>query len=366
MEELINRIGEVYEPFKVHFLHKPVRPLAPDEVLVKVRASAICGSDLHIARGLHPSAPLPVTIGHEFSGDVVAIGSEVTKAHLGERVTVEPCIVCGKCDACRHGQYGYCEHISFTYRNGDGAMADYVVVKEPYVYELPDYLSYETGALIEPLSVATHAVRRADIRLVSATHRPLKRMIAEGTFRQDLYFRINTFPIAVPPLREREGDLPLLIDSLLERVAPKRRLALSPAALRVLCAYSFPGNVRELRNVLERASLMCDGDLIGPEHLPEEVLHPELAEADDFGSPASRPRLATGQYDPLDLEEVQRQAMLRAVRAHRGSRRELARRLGISERTLYRRLRELGLLDGQGDGVEEAEQAGAPGDEARS
>lgn len=165
MEELINRIGEVYEPFKVHFLHKPVRPLAPDEVLVKVRASAICGSDLHIARGLHPSAPLPVTIGHEFSGDVVAVGSEVTKARLGERVTVEPCIVCGKCDACRHGQYGYCEHISFTYRNGDGAMADYVVVKEPYVYELPDYLSYETGALIEPLSVATHAVRRADIRL---------------------------------------------------------------------------------------------------------------------------------------------------------------------------------------------------------
>ena len=148
MDEIMNRIGEVYEPFKVHFLHKPVRPLAPDEVLVKVRASAICGSDLHIARGLHPSAPLPVTSGHEFSGDVVAIGSEVTKAHLGERVTVEPCIVCGKCDACRHGQYGYCEHISFTYRNGDGAMADYVVVKEPYVYELPDYLSYETGALI--------------------------------------------------------------------------------------------------------------------------------------------------------------------------------------------------------------------------
>ena len=141
MEELMNRVGEVYEPFKVHFLRKPVRPLGPDEVLVKVRASAICGSDLHIARGLHPSAPLPVTIGHEFSGDVVAIGSEVTKARIGERVTVEPCIVCGKCDACRHGQYGYCEHISFTYRNGDGAMADYVVVKEPYVYELPDYLT---------------------------------------------------------------------------------------------------------------------------------------------------------------------------------------------------------------------------------
>lgn len=83
----------------------------------------------------------------------------------GQRVTVEPCIVCGKCDACRHGDYGYCEHISFTYRNGDGAMADYVVVKAPYVYELPEYLTYETGALIEPLSVATHAVRRAQVAL---------------------------------------------------------------------------------------------------------------------------------------------------------------------------------------------------------
>lgn len=165
MEQLMNRIGEVYEPYKVRFLNKQVRELQPDEVLVKVKASAICGSDLHIARGKHPSAPLPVTIGHEFSGDVIAVGSGALENRIGQRVTVEPCIVCGKCDACRHGQYGYCEHISFTYRQGDGAMADYVVVKESCVYELPDYLTYETGALIEPLAVATHAVRRADIRL---------------------------------------------------------------------------------------------------------------------------------------------------------------------------------------------------------
>ena len=71
MEELMNRVGEVYEPFKVHFLRKPVRPLGPDEVLVKVRASAICGSDLHIARGLHPSAPLPVTIGHDVDSSAI-------------------------------------------------------------------------------------------------------------------------------------------------------------------------------------------------------------------------------------------------------------------------------------------------------
>ena len=183
-------------------------------------------------------------------------------------------------------------------------------------------------------------------------------MIAEGTFRQDLYFRINTFPIAVPPLREREGDLPLLIDSLLERVAPKRRLVLSPAALAVLCTYPFPGNVRELRNVLERASLMCDGEVIGPEHLPAEVLHPDLADGDLGIVPAASRRSSEHQGDPLDLEEVQRQALLRAVRTHRGSRRELAQRLGISERTLYRRLRDLGLLDGRG-GVENGSQGGA-------
>ena len=165
METIHNRVGEVYEPFKVRFLKRDITALAPDEVLVRVRASALCGSDLHIARGRHPSAPLPVTIGHEFAGDVQAVGSAVKNVAVGRRVTAEPCIVCGTCEACRHGDYGYCEHISFTYRNGDGAMADYVVVKAACVYELPDDLSYETGALIEPLSVATHAVRRAQIQL---------------------------------------------------------------------------------------------------------------------------------------------------------------------------------------------------------
>ena len=167
-----NRIGAITKPMtkesplEIGWKNEEIAGLQPDEVLVKVRASAICGSDLHIARGLHPSVKdYPCTIGHEFAGDVVAIGSGVTSVHLGERVTVEPCIVCGKCDACRHGDYGYCEHITYTYRIGHGAMANYVVVKEPYVYELPQYLNYQTGALMEPLSVATHAVRRANIGL---------------------------------------------------------------------------------------------------------------------------------------------------------------------------------------------------------
>lgn len=191
--------------------------------------------------------------------------------------------------------------------------------------------------------VGSTELRRADIRLVSATHRPLQQMIRDGRFRQDLYFRINTFPITVPALRERTEDLPLLVASLLERVAPHRGLALSPAALRVLAAYPFPGNVRELRNVLERASLMCDGDLIGPEHLAEEVRQPPSPWTASAGGPA----FAAADEAALDLDEVQRQALLRALRSHRGSRRELARKLGLSERTLYRRLRALGIDQAQ-------------------
>lgn len=165
MDKLVNKIGRVIEPGKVDFLERTLKNPEGKEVLIKIVSSSICGSDLHIFKGKHPSAPLPVTIGHEFSGDVIAVGDQVKNVKIGDRVTVEPCLVCGECMACRTGNYGYCENISFTYRNGDGAMAHYITVQEPYVYKLPDSMSYEEGALIEPLSVATHAVRRADVKL---------------------------------------------------------------------------------------------------------------------------------------------------------------------------------------------------------
>jgi len=143
MNSLKNRVGRVVEPGKVDFLIRTVEEPKASQVVVKIVSSAICGSDLHIFKGKHPSAPLPVTIGHEFAGDVVAVGSGVTKVKVGDRVTVEPVIVCGKCLACRSGNYGHCENISFTYRNGDGAMADYITVLEHYVYKLPEHLSYD-------------------------------------------------------------------------------------------------------------------------------------------------------------------------------------------------------------------------------
>lgn len=164
-EPIINRLGRVVSPEIVDFIERPVTEPGDNELLIKIVSSAICGSDMHIFAGKHPLASLPVTIGHEFSGSVAATGRAVTRFKNGDRVTVEPCIVCGKCDACLHGSYGYCERISFSYRNGDGAMARYITVKESSAYHLPEHLSYNAGALIEPMAVSVHAVRRAGIAL---------------------------------------------------------------------------------------------------------------------------------------------------------------------------------------------------------
>ena len=170
----------------------------------------------------------------------------------------------------------------------------------------------ETGAFRRVGSVEP---RHADVRVISATHRPLRQMVADGRFRQDLFFRLNTFPIALPPLRARREDIPALADALLERVAPSRGLRLSPAALARLASLPFPGNVRELRNLLERASLLCDGPRIEPEHLDDPLDSPWLA-------PADTPPAATA---PSANSPASRKA--------------LAAQLGISERTLYRRLK---------------------------
>ena len=192
--------------------------------------------------------------------------------------------------------------------------------------------------------VGSTELRHADLRVVSATHRNLQHMVAAGRFREDLYYRLSTFPIHLPPLRERQGDTALLARALLERVAPPRRaLQLSGAALALLEAQPYPGNVRELRNLLERTALLCDSDTISAEHVQQALACglPPLARAVEEG--AGEPRASAA------LAELSRQrrllddeALQQALAAHQGSRAALARQLGISERSLYRRLKALG------------------------
>lgn len=174
--------------------------------------------------------------------------------------------------------------------------------------------------------------RQANFRLVTATHRNLRTMVDEGRFRRDLFYRISAFPIPLPPLREREEDLALLAESLLRRLSPSRRFGFSDEALDLLREYPFPGNVRELSNVLERATLLAEGGEIKPEHLPEEISGhaPQAGEA------------AGDASSVLPLAEVERRYLARVAAQFEGDRAELAERLGVSRRTLYRKLEKIG------------------------
>jgi len=158
-------MAKITAPGKVEFVDRRLPELGVKDVLIRVKACAICGGDLHIFRGKHPSAPLPVAIGHEVSGQVIKTGAGVTRIQGGDRVAVEPVITCGACHFCLRGQYHLCANISFQYRVGQGGFAPYFVVDENWAHILPEHRSYEQGALLEPLSVAVHAVRRAGLEL---------------------------------------------------------------------------------------------------------------------------------------------------------------------------------------------------------
>ncbi len=179
--------------------------------------------------------------------------------------------------------------------------------------------------------VGSSQLLQADIRVISATHQPLAEMVAAGSFRQDLFYRLNIFPIFLPPLRERGDDILLIAERLLPQLAGGRKLKLAREARAWLRDYVFPGNVRELRNILERACLLSDGEEIERRHLPQ-----------DQATPLLRSTVDQGQKPALDEARL-----LALLRDFSGSRKALARQLGLSERTLYRHLRakkEAGLL----------------------
>lgn len=170
----------------------------------------------------------------------------------------------------------------------------------------------------------------ADFRLITATHRDLRAMVEAETFRRDLYFRINTFPIRTPALHERADDIPLLAMSLLERVDRKSKRQFSAAALYWLSSRRFSGNIRELRNLIERATLLADGEIIDLPHLAEmaDELPPALAPAGD----------AFQLSEVVDLGSLERRYLEWAKSRPGSDPATLAGRLGISQRTLYRKL----------------------------
>ena len=192
-----------------------------------------------------------------------------------------------------------------------------------------------------------------DVRIVATSNRDLRRMVREGTFREDLYYRINVFPVHVPPLRDRMEDLYKLVDTMTAglalrfgRVAP----AVTPAALARLGGWSWPGNVRELGNVLERALIIAPGSLIGPEHviLDSDVPSPEPYRPSPTGASMAAPHPMGGSatavsseaYGGGQLADLEQDMILRTLAAHCGNRTHAAAQLGISIRTLRNRLRD--------------------------
>lgn len=155
----------VTQPGKVEIWERPIPPLGEFDILIKVKATALCGSDLHIYKGKHPAVSLPVPVGHEISGEVAEIGTSVTRVKPGDHVTVEPVIICGECHFCQRGNYHLCANISFQYRQGQGGLTTDFVAPERWVHLLPKGISYTAGALIEPLAVAVHAVGLANLKV---------------------------------------------------------------------------------------------------------------------------------------------------------------------------------------------------------
>ena len=147
-------------PGEIMFRQIPVPKAGEGQILIRIRMIGICGSDIHVYHGKHPFTTYPVTQGHEVSGEIVALGQGVEGFRLGQKVTVEPQVFCGKCHPCTHGKYNLCEELKVMGFQTTGVASTYFAVDASKVTPLPESLSFEEGAMIEPLAVAVHAVRR--------------------------------------------------------------------------------------------------------------------------------------------------------------------------------------------------------------
>ena len=217
---------------------------------------------------------------------------------------------------------------------------------------------------------------KVDIRLISATNRNLQQQVAEGKFREDLFYRLNVFPIALPPLRERREDIPELVAYFIRRFAVeenKKLVGIEPAALDMLTTFNWPGNIRQLENTVFRAVVLCDGDCLRAGDFPQvasqlgiavrsthhddeggEVVPPRYIPIAPPHAPALEPGAgAAARADGLNvvgvdghlrkLEEIEFELIRFAIEKYEGHMSEVARRLGIGRSTLYRKLREMGI-----------------------
>jgi len=147
-------------PGEIIFEEVSMPEVKADEVLVKIMNIGVCGSDIHVYHGEHPFTSYPVTQGHEVSGEIVELGSDVKEFYVGQKVTIEPQVYCGKCHPCRHGKYNLCEELKVMGFQTTGTASEYFAVAASKVTPIPEEMSFKEGAMIEPLAVAVHGVKQ--------------------------------------------------------------------------------------------------------------------------------------------------------------------------------------------------------------
>ncbi len=221
----------------------------------------------------------------------------------------------------------------FEYADGGTLFLD-EVGDMPMIMQAKLLRVLESGEVVR---LGANETRHVDVRLISATNRKLEAMVKEGQFREDLYFRIKGVELHLPALRERREDIPLIARHFTQRYAqqidrPVPQIAEDTQTL--LMRYDWPGNVRQLMNVIQNVVVIAEGDKIEPRHLP-----PEIQAASDSGTGGVGMDAISG----LSLDQIEKQAIRNALRLHNGNREQAAKMLGIGERTLYRKLKEYGL-----------------------
>ena len=305
-----------------------VARVAASDSAVLIRGETGTGKEL-VARAIHEGSP-------RSKGPLVAVNCGALPEHLVE----------SELFGHRKGAFtGADEHRAGLFEVADGGT---LFLDE--VGELPKSLQPRLLRALESGEIRrvgdSHPIT-VDVRVVCATHRALEEMVAAGEFREDLLFRINTFEVAIPPLRERLDDIPALVRHFVRKARPQtppEADVAEPAVFAALAAHHWPGNIRELANVVEHALVLCDALPLSVDHLPARLgaARPGVAEP----APAARPPgpAALSQAPAtkaVSLRELETQAILEGLERNRGNKARTAEELGISLKTLYNKLHQL-------------------------
>ena len=269
---------------------------------------------------------------------------------------------------CQHELFGYSETLieselfgytagSFTGASRGGKagkfeLADGGTIFLDEIGEMPLFMQSKLLRVLqsgEIQKIGSDKVQKVDVRVIAATNRDLKQMVADGKFREDLYFRLNTFKIVIPPLRKRPGDILLLANHFLDIFSEKyhKRLSFSPGTAAVLQKSTWSGNVRQLESCVEYAVIVAGGNVVLPEDLPDELLqgqdgdgYPAELPEKEQEAPSGRERDVSSLR--MDIQQIERERMREALEKAQGNKTRAMELLGISRRTFYKKYKLLG------------------------